>query len=370
MTEPESNAPEAEMGFVTHLLELRDRLLRMVLSVIALFLILYFFSNELYAYISEPLLKYMPKGSKMAAIDVASPFLTPFKLSIVASIFLAMPYILYQLWGFIAPGLYSHERKMAAPLVVVSSALFYCGMLFAYYVVFPLVFVFLSGQAIEGVAYMPDIARYLDFVLTLFFAFGVAFQVPIATIVVVWIGMTTPEQLLQKRPFIIVGAFVIGMLLTPPDFISQTLLAVPMWLLFELGVIFSRFYVPKKDEEEEEPEDEEDNQIGAGLAAAKGSETGSDASTASVNEEDEFENTNNSGHQEYDPADDDSRQLSDEEMDAEMDRIDAEFEAMEAEEDDDGGTGDNLDDESLTDEKPKKSRKPKESRKSKKPKKE
>jgi len=348
MTEPESKTTEEEMSFVTHLLELRDRLLRMVLSIIALFLVLYFFSNELYAYISEPLLKYMPKGSKMAAIDVASPFLTPFKLSIVASIFLAMPYILYQLWGFIAPGLYSHERKMAAPLVMVSSLLFYCGMLFAYYVVFPLVFVFLAGQAIEGVAYMPDIARYLDFVLTLFFAFGVAFQVPIATIVVVWMGMTTPEKLLGKRPFIIVGAFVIGMLLTPPDFISQTLLAVPMWLLFELGVIFSRFYVPKKDEEDEEDEEIEENQIGAGLAATA---TASAASSAD-HEEDEFEHTNDSGHQEYDPADD-QEQLSDEEMDAEMDRIEAEFAEMEAE-DDDGGTGDNLGDEPVDEDKPKK----------------
>ncbi|HEC30335.1 MAG TPA: twin-arginine translocase subunit TatC [Gammaproteobacteria bacterium] len=322
MTEQESpKTVDGEMSFITHLLELRDRLLRMVLSIIIIFAVLYFYSSELFSYISGPLLKYMPKGSQMSAVDVASPFLTPFKLSIVASMFLAMPYILYQLWGFVAPGLYQKERRMAAPLVVVSSALFYIGMAFAYYVVFPLVFVFLAGQALEGVAYIPDITRYLDFVLTLLFAFGVAFQVPIATILVVWTGMVSPKQLTEKRPYVIVGAFVIGMLLTPPDFISQTLLAVPMWLLFELGIVFSRFYVPNRDEDEDE---DEENTIAA--TATSSPVTGGDSEEVT---------SNDTGHEEYEPVDiNDFRPMTNEEMDAEMDRIDAEMDAMDAEDDD------------------------------------
>ena len=236
MTEPEnSNINDEEMGFITHLLELRDRLLRMVLCVIIVFLGIFYFSNDLYSYVAGPLMKHMPEGSQMIAIDVASPFLTPFKLSMMASIFLSMPFILYQLWSFVAPGLYKHERRLAAPLVVASSILFYLGMLFAYYVVFPLVFGFLTGTAPEGVSVMTDISRYLDFVLTIFFAFGLAFQVPVATILLVWSGATTPENLVTKRPYIIVGAFVIGMVLTPPDIISQTLLAIPMWISVSSG---------------------------------------------------------------------------------------------------------------------------------------
>ena len=179
----------------------------------------------------------------MIATEVASPFLTPFKLSLVAAIFLSMPFILYQLWAFIAPGLYQHEKRMVVPLVVSSTLLFYLGMLFAYYVVFPLVFAFLTGTAPEGVTVATDISKYLDFILTLFFAFGMAFEVPIATIILVWMGITSPEKLAEKRPYIIVGAFLLGMLLTPPDVISQTLLALPMWVLFELGLVFSRMFV-------------------------------------------------------------------------------------------------------------------------------
>jgi len=340
MTQPENNNPATdEMGFITHLLELRDRLLRMVLSVIVIFLCLFYFANDIYTYVSGPLLQYMPEGSQMIAIDVASPFLTPFKLSLVASIFIAMPYIFYQLWGFIAPGLYSHERRMAAPLVVVSSALFYSGMAFAYYVVFPLVFGFLTGAAPEGVSVMTDIARYLDFVLTMFFAFGAAFQVPVATIIVVWTGMTTPDKLLEKRPFVIVGAFVIGMLLTPPDFISQTLLAIPMWILFELGIVFARFYVPKEDEDEEDDDDDEtENTIhpGTGVVATAVQPEVEDDIANEIHEDGVVENANDSGHKEYDPADDnddDFKQLSDEEMDDEIDRIEAEMDAMMEEDD-------------------------------------
>jgi sec-independent protein translocase protein TatC len=188
---------------------------------------------------------FLPENSSMVAIDVVSPFLTPFKLVLVAAIFISVPIILYQFWAFVAPGLYSHEKRMIAPLLVASTLLFALGMVFAYFVVFPLVFGFLTSAAPEGVTVMTDIAKYLDFVLTMFFAFGMAFEVPIVTIVLVWAGIMTPQQLADKRPYVIVGAFVIGMFLTPPDAISQTLLAVPIWLLFEAGLLFSRLFVRK-----------------------------------------------------------------------------------------------------------------------------
>lgn len=321
---------EEEMGFIGHLLELRDRLLRMVLGIIVIFLGLFYFSNDLYSYIAGPLLKHMPEGSQMIAIDVASPFLTPFKLSMMASIFLAMPYILYQLWGFVAPGLYQHERRLAGPLVIASSVLFYLGMAFAYYVVFPLVFGFLTGTAPEGVSVMTDISRYLDFVITLFFAFGAAFQVPVATILLVWSGATTPDKLVTKRPYIVVGAFVIGMILTPPDIISQTLLAIPMWLLFELGVIFARLYVPAKEQDEED--EDEDYSIAGRVAAAGTGAAVAQSSMAAEEDEEEDEDSNDSGHGEYEPADDDSfKPLTEAEMDEEIDRIEQEMDAMEAE---------------------------------------
>ncbi|MGR9052991.1 MAG: twin-arginine translocase subunit TatC, partial [Gammaproteobacteria bacterium] len=190
-----------------------------------------------------------PENSSMIAIDVASPFFTPFKLTIVVAVFISVPVILYQFWAFVAPGLYRSERRMILPLLIASTFLFYAGVAFAYFVVFPLVFGFLTAAAPAGVAVMTDIAKYLDFVLTLFFAFGLAFEVPIVTIVSVWAGLTTPADLSEKRPYVIVAAFVIGMFLTPPDAISQTLLAVPMWLLFETGLLFSRLFVPKEREE-------------------------------------------------------------------------------------------------------------------------
>ena len=228
---------------MSHLLELRDRLLRMVAAIFVVFLALFPFANDIYLFVAGPLMERMPEGTSMIATGVAAPFLTPFKLSLMSAVFLSMPFILYQFWAFVAPGLYKHEKKLVVPLLISSSFLFYLGMLFAYYVVFPLVFAFFIGTTPDGVAVMTDISQYLDFILTLFFAFGVAFEVPIATILVVWMGMTTPRDLGKKRPYIIVGAFVIGMLLTPPDVISQTLLALPMWVLFELGVQFSKFFV-------------------------------------------------------------------------------------------------------------------------------
>ncbi len=231
-----------EMTLVEHLVELRDRLLRCVLSVVVLLLLLFPFANDLYTLLAKPLLRHLPEGASMIATEVAAPFLTPFKLALMTAIFLSMPVILYQLWAFIAPGLYRHERKLIFPLMVTSTLLFYLGMAFAYYVVFPLMFAFFTATVPEGVAVMTDISRYLDFVLKIFFAFGIAFEVPIATILLVWAGITTPESLVQKRPYVIVGAFVVGMLLTPPDAISQTLLAIPVWALFEVGVFFARAY--------------------------------------------------------------------------------------------------------------------------------
>lgn len=225
---------------VNHLIELRNRLLHAVAAVLLVFLGLFYFANDLYLIVSEPLRKFLPEGGTMIATEVASPFLTPFKLTLMAALFIAMPYVLYQIWRFVAPALYHNEKKLALPLLFSSVALFYAGMAFAYFVVFPLVFGFLTQAAPEGVTVMTDISRYLDFVLKLFFAFGLAFEVPVATVILVVTGATSTGSLVEKRPYIIVGCFVIGMLLTPPDVISQTLLAVPMWLLFEIGIIFSR----------------------------------------------------------------------------------------------------------------------------------
>jgi sec-independent protein translocase protein TatC len=254
----DSDVDGLEQPFITHLIELRDRLLRIVLAVVVIFACLFPFANQLYSALAGPLMAHLPEGSTMIAIEVASPFLTPFKLALVSSIFLAVPVILYQMWAFVAPGLYRHEQRLVIPLLVSSTALFYLGMAFAYYVVFPLVFGFLSGTAHEGVSMMTDINKYLDFVLTIFFAFGLAFEVPIATVLLVWAGVTTPEKLKTKRPYIVVGAFVIGMVLTPPDVISQTLLAIPMLVLFEAGLIFARLYQPKR-EEDDDADDEADD---------------------------------------------------------------------------------------------------------------
>jgi len=252
MSSPENpEAPGQEQPFISHLVELRGRLLRMLVAVLLVFLALFPFANDIYIYVATPLMAQLPEGTSMIATQVASPFLTPFKLALVSALFLSIPYLLFQLWSFVAPGLYSHEKRLAIPLLVSSILLFYLGMVFAYYAVFPLVFAFLTGTAPEGVAVMTDISHYLDFVLTLFFAFGVAFEIPIATILLVAAGITTPEDLARKRPYIIVGVFVVGMLLTPPDVISQTLLALPMWILFELGIISSRFFQQRRKTSEE-----------------------------------------------------------------------------------------------------------------------
>lgn len=240
-----------ELSFLGHLVELRNRLLRACIAILVALLALLPFSRRLYAMLAEPLTRHLPEGSQMIAIDVASPFLAPFKLTLVLAILVAMPVVIYQLWAFIAPGLYKREIKLAKPLLVSATLLFYLGCAFAFYVVFPIMFGFFTRVAPEGVLVMTDISRYLDFILTLFIAFGIAFEVPIATIILVAMGVTTPDALARKRGLVIVGVFAIGMLITPPDIISQTLLALPMWLLFEIGILLSRL-IDSRDAEEAE----------------------------------------------------------------------------------------------------------------------
>jgi sec-independent protein translocase protein TatC len=237
---------DREMSLFEHLDELRTRLIRALSAVGLVFLSLVYFANPIYQFVSEPLRRFLPEGSTMIATQVASPFLAPFKLTLVVAALLAMPYVLYQIWAFVSPGMYRHEKRFALPLLVSSIVLFYAGVAFAYFVVCPLVFAFFTGTSPEGVTVMTDINSYLDFVLTMFFAFGFAFEVPIATVLLVWAGITTPEALAGKRRFIVVGCFVIGMFLTPPDVFSQTLLAVPMWMLFEAGVYASRLLLASR----------------------------------------------------------------------------------------------------------------------------
>jgi sec-independent protein translocase protein TatC len=237
---------------VEHLTELRDRLLRALLAVLLIFLGMYGFANEIYTFVSEPLRQFLPEGSTMIATQVASPFLTPFKLTLVLAIFAAMPFLLYQAWAFIAPGMYQNEKRFAFPLLVSSVILFYAGIAFAYFVVFPLIFSFFTSIGPSEITVMTDINSYLDFILKLFFAFGIAFEIPIATMLLIRTGITTAENLAAKRRYVIVVCFVVGMLLTPPDMISQALLAIPMWMLFEAGIFFSRWtsQAPKESDHE------------------------------------------------------------------------------------------------------------------------
>lgn len=227
---------DKEVPLVHHLIELRSRLMRIVIFVAVMFFALFNFSNQIYGFVSAPLQKLLPENSSMIATDVISPFLTPMKLTLFAALLLSIPYILYQIWAFVAPGLYKHEKSIAIPLLVSSVLLFYAGMAFAYFVVFPLIFGFITNVGLEGVANMTDITKYLDFVLQMFFAFGFAFEIPVATILLIHAEIISARGLIKKRPYVIVGCFVIGMILTPPDVMSQISLAVPMWILFEVGV--------------------------------------------------------------------------------------------------------------------------------------
>ncbi|MFT6778971.1 MAG: sec-independent protein translocase protein TatC [Paraglaciecola sp.] len=239
-------------SLIAHLIELRGRVLKAVVSVFVVFLCLVYFAQDLYHWLATPLLDTLPENAQMIATDVASPFFAPFKLTMVLSFFIAIPVVLYQIWGFVAPGLYKNEKRLVVPLLVSSTLLFYLGMAFAYYVVFPLAFSFFTSVAPEGVVINTDISSYLNCVLKIFFAFGLSFEIPVAIVLMCWTGVTTPDALREKRPYVIVGVFVLGMLLTPPDIISQTLLAIPMWILFEFGVVIGGIYTRKKADQEQQ----------------------------------------------------------------------------------------------------------------------
>ncbi len=246
---PQFEEEQDTQPLVQHLIELRTRLIYSLISVVVVFIPLFSFSNEVYEFIAAPLQRYMGDGSTMIATDVASPFLAPFKLTLFAAVILSIPFIFYQVWLFIAPALYRNEKHLALPLSVSSVLLFYTGMAFAYFAVFPLVFGFFTSVGPNSVSVMTDISSYLNFVLKLFFAFGIAFEIPIATILFISAGFISPAGMAKKRPYVIVICFIFGMLLTPPDIISQLLLALPMWLLFEIGIFFGRWVTPASNEQ-------------------------------------------------------------------------------------------------------------------------
>lgn len=246
---------EKELTLIDHLVELRDRILKSVSAVLVLFLALFYWANDIYIFVAGPLLAALPEGSSMIAIDPTSPFFAPFKLAFYVSFLLAAPYILYQMWSFIAPGLYKNEKTVAIPLFISSVVLFYGGIAFARYILFGIVFRFFISVSPEGVQVAPDISSFLSFALTIFFAFGVAFEIPIAVFLCVWAGLAEPDSLAEKRPYVVVGCFVVAMMLTPPDPFTQSMLALPMWALFELGIFAGRF--TRKRQEQREKEDQQ-----------------------------------------------------------------------------------------------------------------
>jgi len=250
MLKPDSPPGDREQSFIEHLIELRARLIRSLLAVFIIVVALSFFANEIYTFMAQPLMRLLPANATMIATGVAAPFMAPFKLVAVLGLFLALPYVLYQVWGFVSPGLYESEQRLAVPVLVSSTLLFYLGALFAYFVVFPVLFGFFTSTAPEGVKVMTDINSYLDFVLSMFVAFGVVFEIPVATVLLVRAGVIERDKLKELRPYVIVGCFIVGALLTPPDVLSQSLLAVPMWLLYELGVLVSAWLPVQKEEAE------------------------------------------------------------------------------------------------------------------------
>lgn len=315
---------DQEMTLVQHLLELRNSVTKGILAILVLFIILFPFANDLYLYISEPLSRFLPEGTSMIATGVASPFLTPFKLSLVLAIYLAMPFLLFQIWSFIAPALYQHERQLVGPLLFFSSFLFYAGGAFAYYAVFPLVFGFLSTAAPEGVTIATDISLYLDFVIKMFFAFGIAFEVPIVVVLLILTRMASPQKLSHARPYVVVGAFVIGMLLTPPDIVSQTLLAIPMWLLYEAGIIVGSAVQKARRQKEDEETDEEKDDTSKQNPAASGQSN--DTASPESDETDPYAIPEEDFDNRY------ADQLEDDEdWDKAFDEIDSEFSILEQE---------------------------------------
>ncbi|MGB3918922.1 twin-arginine translocase subunit TatC [Thiothrix litoralis] len=330
-------SPEGEeLGFLQHLLELRDRLLHMVLAIGIVFLILMPFAQDLYNLLSDPLVRHLPAGQKLIAVGVASPFFIPYKLALMVAFVLALPYVLYQLWGFIAPGLYQHEKKLVTPLLVSSVALFYLGMAFAYFVVLPMMFSILPNFAPSNVDVTPDIAEYLDFVMMMFMAFGIGFEMPVATLLLISTGIASRETLKQSRPYVVVGAFIIGMFLTPPDVLSQVMLAVPMWLLFEVGLLASVLFEKQlkqasaaRDARDmaEDQHDIKPPPPPPATSSAATTTTGATSNDTSAWENDRhiFEETTPT------PSTDDEafHPLTDEEMEAELERMDEEFKRME-----------------------------------------
>ena len=319
-----------EQGFIAHLLELRDRLLRIVLVISVIFIILFPFAQDLYNWLSDPLVDQLPEGQKLIAIGVASPFLIPYKLALMAAFLIALPVVFYQLWGFVAPALYKHEKRLVVPMLISSVALFYIGMAFAFYVVLPLMFSILPTFAPSNVDVSPDIAQYLDFVMMIFIAFGFGFEMPIATILLITTGMVTAKDLAEKRPYVIVAAFVIGMFLTPPDVLSQLLLAIPMWLLFELGLVFSHLF--KKQIKIAGEEKEAMDAVDYGTDPVPAAATGISANEVLFEDDrylmTEVDDEGNPAETDSDEDDEDYRPMTDEEMEAELDRIEAEEEEL------------------------------------------
>ena len=267
---------DTEDTFISHLIEMRDRLLRAVLAVVIIFVCLFPWAQDIYALLARPLLAALPKGGQMIATEITTPFFVPMKVTMMAAFLLALPWVFYQAWAFVAPGLYQHEKRLGVPLVIASVILFLTGMAFAYFLVFPLVFHFIVSVTPTGVAVMTDIGKYLDFVLTMFMAFGITFEVPIAVVLLVKMGMVSVAKLREIRPYVIVGAFVIGAVFTPPDVVSQFMLATPLWILYELGIIVAALiskpkpesasdYAPMSDSDM----DEEFDRIEAGQAGSE-----------------------------------------------------------------------------------------------------
>jgi sec-independent protein translocase protein TatC len=237
-------------SFVSHLIELKVRLTRALLALLIVFGCLFYWARDIYTLLAQPMLEILPAGTQMIAVEVASPFFVPMKVTMFAALVIALPYLLYQLWAFVAPGLYSHEKKLILPLIATSTLLFIVGMAFAYFIVFPTVFGFITKFAPDGVAVMTDIQKYFDFVLTLFLAFGVAFETPIVVVILTRFGIVSVDKLKEVRPYVVVGAFVIAAIFTPPDVISQLLLAIPLWILYELGLLVSSWMAKPEDDEQ------------------------------------------------------------------------------------------------------------------------
>lgn len=334
MTNPSSDNSAQDAGFkavLEHLFELRDRLLRIVIAIVAVFILLSPFVQDLYNWLSDPLIRHLPEGEKLIAIGVASPFLIPFKLALMVAFIVTLPYTFYQIWGFIAPGLYQHEKRLVTPLLLSSVGLFYAGMAFAYYLVIPMISKAAVAFAPSNVTPTPDIAAYLDFTVAMFLAFGLSFETPVATILLISMGVVSVETLIKARPYIIVGAFVIAMFLTPPDVVSQVLMAVPIWLLFELGLLlsrvfskhFSRFQAEKTAYEAQTMANDVPAITATGVVA-----TTAAAGAAAATWEDtqytyeETVDVQSTDHEEFRP-------LTEAEMEAELERMDEEFKRLE-----------------------------------------